>query len=90
MSSVTNVQRHPERAVGDRDVAYSILDQAMMAYVAFADDGVIFNIPMTFARIGNSVFFHSSKQGRFYNVLISGTSVCADITILDSPGQECL
>ena len=83
MSSVTNVQRHSERAVGDSDAAYSILDQALMAHVAFADDCVIFNIPMTFARIGDSIFFHSSKQGRFYNVLISGTSVCADITILD-------
>ena len=83
MSSFTNVQRHPEWAVGDGDAAYLILDQALMSHVAFADDGVIFNIPMTFARIGDSIFFHSSKQGRFYNVLVSGTSVCADITILD-------
>ncbi len=83
MSIVTDVHRHPERAVYDRDMAYSILDQSLVAHVAFTSDGTIYNIPMAFARIGGSIFFHSSKQGRFYNVLISRISVCVDITILD-------
>lgn len=83
MSAVTDVHRHPERAVRDRDVAYSILDQALVAHVTFGADRTIFNIPMTFARIGDSIFFHSSRHGRFYNTLQSGVNVCVDVTILD-------
>lgn len=83
MGADTDVHRHPERAVHDRDVAYSILDQSLIAHVAFTTDGITYNIPMTFARIGNSIFFHSSRHGRFYNVLQSGLSVCVDVTILD-------
>ena len=83
MSSITDIHRHPERSIQDIQIAYSILDQSLLAYVAFFEDGTVFNIPMAFVRIENYLYFHSSKQGRFYNVLKSGCNVCAEVTILD-------
>lgn len=83
MVSVTDIRRHPERSVSDRKIAYSILDQSLLAHVAFSSRDTVFNIPMTFARMDDSIFFHSSRQGRFYKVLKSGTGVCVGITILD-------
>ena len=83
MASFTDVHRYPERSIQDIQIAYSILDQSLLAYVAFFEDGTVFNIPMAFVRIENYLYFHSSKQGRFYNALKSGCNVCAEVTILD-------
>ncbi|WMT50568.1 MAG: pyridoxamine 5'-phosphate oxidase family protein [Ferroplasma sp.] len=83
MGPFINIHRHPERSVKDMETAYSIVDQSLLAYVAFTHEGTVFNIPMAFVRIENYLYFHSSKQGRFYNVLKSGCNVCAEITIID-------
>ncbi len=83
MTSITHINRHPERSVHDMETAYSILDQSLLAHVAFGIDSTVFNIPMAFVRIGDYLYFHSLKEGRFYKALKSGTGVSISVTILD-------
>jgi nitroimidazol reductase NimA-like FMN-containing flavoprotein (pyridoxamine 5'-phosphate oxidase superfamily) len=83
MTSITDIHRHPERSVHDIETAYSILDQSLLAYAAFSSEGTVFNIPMVFVRMGNYLYFHSLKEGRFYKALKSGASVSVNVTILD-------
>lgn len=59
------------------------MDHSLIAHVAFIAYGTTFNIPMTFARIGDSMFFHSSKLWRFHSDLQSGTAVCVGATNRD-------
>ena len=77
------VKRHPERGKYDLDTIYGILDQGMVCHVAFAQDGVQFNIPMLYVRIGNELFLHGSMKSRIYSTLVSGADTCISVTILD-------
>ncbi len=79
----TRVGRHPERANYDRETIYSILDEGLVCHVAFYDGGQPFNIPMTYVRIENSLYIHSSNKSRLFSILQSGTSTCVTVTILD-------
>ena len=83
MTSITDIHRHPERSVHDMETACSILDQSLLAHVAFSIDSTVFNIPMVFARIGSYLYLHSLRDGRFYKALKSGIPVSVNVTILD-------
>lgn len=80
----TTVKRIPDRAVSDRDVAYSIIDASLVAHVAFADDfGQPFVLPVGCARHGDELVFHGSAASRLFRSLSDGRPVCATVTILD-------
>ncbi len=83
MGSYNRVGNHSERGRYDRDTLYSILDESLICHVAFVDAGRVFNIPMLFARQGDSVYIHSSIKGRIYGALSEGAEICLTATILD-------
>lgn len=83
MKEQTKIRRHPERGHYDRETLDPILDEAMVCHVAFEMDGEMFNVPMNFIRIQDSVFIHSADKGRIFTRLSDGTRACLTITILD-------
>lgn len=83
MSGINRIRMHSERGNYDRDTLYNILDQSLICHIAFADGGQVFNIPMVFARRGDSVYLHSSVKSRIYGVLSSGTGLCMTSTVID-------
>lgn len=83
MGDYNKVGNHSERGRYDLGTLHSILDESLICHVSFVDGGRVFNIPMLFARDGNSVYIHSSIKGRIYGTLSEGSDICLTATILD-------
>jgi len=79
----TTISRHAERASYDRDTAYAILDEGMVAHVGFdAGDGVIV-VPMTYARLGDEIVLHGAVASRWLSCFATGRHVSVCVTLLD-------
>ncbi|MFG2616949.1 pyridoxamine 5'-phosphate oxidase family protein [Streptomyces sp. NPDC048507] len=79
----TTGRRYPERVTHDREAAYAILDEALVAHVGFTtDDGPVV-IPTLHARDGDRLLLHGSAHGRAMASMGSGIEVCVTVTLLD-------
>ena len=79
----TRVRRLPERASYDRDLAFAILDEALVCHVGICtDDGPVV-IPTTFARMGEHLVIHGSPASRLLRTAGGGTDVCVTVTLVD-------
>jgi nitroimidazol reductase NimA-like FMN-containing flavoprotein (pyridoxamine 5'-phosphate oxidase superfamily) len=80
----TTINRIAEKAVFDRDVVNAILDEGLIAHVAWADEsGQPFVIPTGYARDGDRILFHGSTGAGMFRALANGASACVTITLLD-------
>jgi nitroimidazol reductase NimA-like FMN-containing flavoprotein (pyridoxamine 5'-phosphate oxidase superfamily) len=77
------VRRHPERGAYDRATIHSILDEALVCHVGFADGGRPYVIPTIHARDGDTLYLHGSPASRMLGVLGSGPDICVTATIVD-------
>jgi uncharacterized protein len=82
-SNRTRVVREANRAVYDRAEIYSILDEAFICHVGFADEGQPFVIPTMFARVADDLYFHGSAASRMLRGLCAGLPVCITVTLAD-------
>lgn len=80
----TEITRLPKRGVYDKDVIYSILDEALVCTVAYVNDSQPFQIPTGFCRVGDKIYLHGSV-GSFYmrQLAEKNLPVCISITLLD-------
>src|SRR5882757_6454683 len=80
----TEISRLPKRGVYDKDVIYSILDEALFCTVAYSKDGQPFQIPTGFCRIDDTLYLHGSVGSFYMRELASGKiPVCISATLLD-------
>jgi nitroimidazol reductase NimA-like FMN-containing flavoprotein (pyridoxamine 5'-phosphate oxidase superfamily) len=79
----TKVHRKPDRGSYDRDLVYSILDEAFVCHVAFLADGLPFVVPTNYVRVGDKLFLHGSIASRLMKTLASGAPFCLSVTLLD-------
>ena len=79
----TRVRRLPERASYDRDLAYSILDEALVCHVGVATERGPVVIPTTYARMGDHLVIHGSPASRLLRTTRDGLDVCVTVTLLD-------
>jgi nitroimidazol reductase NimA-like FMN-containing flavoprotein (pyridoxamine 5'-phosphate oxidase superfamily) len=82
-SSRTRVRRRGARGAYDRATIDSILDEGLVAHVAFVAAGQPYAIPMLFARAGDELFLHGSPLSRMVGTLRDGVPVCATVTLVD-------
>lgn len=80
----TEITRLPKRGVYDKDVIYSILDEALVCTVAYVNDGSPFQIPTGFCRMDDKLYLHGSV-GSFYmrQLAEKNLPVCISVTLLD-------
>ena len=81
-SKTTN--RRTDRDVNDRNVLYSILDEALVCHVGFTDEEnqpVV--LPMGFARVEDSILLHGSTGSRLMRRIGSGIPICVEVTLFD-------
>lgn len=83
VTDATEVHRQPKRATYDRVVAYSILDEALYASVAFVADGAPCVIPMAFARLGDRLVLHGATKSRLQTMLAESARLCVAVTLVD-------
>ena len=79
----TKVRRKPDRASYDRELIYSILDEAFVCQVGFISDGLPFVVPTNYVRVGDKLFLHGSIASRLMKTLGSGAPFCLNVTLLD-------
>lgn len=83
LTPALKVQRHPERAVADRAVAFAILDEALICHVGFVAGGRPWVIPTMYARDGEVLYLHGSPASRMLRNLAGGIDVSVTVTLLD-------
>ncbi len=80
-SQRTRLVRHAERGHFDAATLNGILDQALVACLAFSDDEGPTVLPVAFARIGGEVYVHGAAAGRFMQALVGApVSFCVALT----------
>jgi len=79
----TKVRRKAERGSYDRELIYSILDEAFVCHVAFVVDGQPFLVPTNYVRVGDKLFLHGSTASRLMKTLATGAPFCLSVTLLD-------
>lgn len=79
----TKVQRKPDRATYDRELIYSILDEAFVCQIAFVVNAMPYVVPTNYVRVGDKLFLHGSTAGRLMRALASGAPFCLSVTLLD-------
>lgn len=79
----TKIRRKPERGSYDRELIYSILDEAFVCHVAFIADGLPFVVPTNYVRVGDKLFLHGSVASRLMKTLGRGAPFCLSVTLLD-------
>jgi nitroimidazol reductase NimA-like FMN-containing flavoprotein (pyridoxamine 5'-phosphate oxidase superfamily) len=79
----TKVRRNPSRGAYDRETIDAILDEAIIAHVAWVHDGRPAVIPTLIARDGDDVLIHGSSASRTVRGLQRGLEACVEVTLID-------
>lgn len=82
-SERTRVRRVPARAAYERETIDAILDEALVAHLAFVDAGQPYVIPTLHARVGDTLYVHGSAASRAIGTLAAGAPACLTVTLLD-------
>jgi uncharacterized protein len=82
VTDVNRVRRYHDRGHYDRETVFGILDQGLVAHVAFVDDGRPVVIPMAYGRDGDRLFLHSARKGRI-STATDGDPVSIGVTLVD-------
>lgn len=79
----TSISRHNERGSYDRDTAYAILDEGLVAHVGLDTDQGVIVIPMTYARLGDDLILHGAVASRWLSGFSAGKPISVCVTLLD-------
>jgi nitroimidazol reductase NimA-like FMN-containing flavoprotein (pyridoxamine 5'-phosphate oxidase superfamily) len=79
----TTISRHDERGSYDREVAYAILDEGLVAHVGLDAGYGVMVIPMTYARVGDELILHGAVASRWLSSFDEGRPVSVCVTLLD-------
>jgi uncharacterized protein len=80
----TRVRRLPTRGAYDRPTIDAILDEALVAHLAFTgEEGQPYAIPTLHARVGDEVWVHGSAASRTLRTLGGGAPACLTVTLID-------
>jgi uncharacterized protein len=80
--SRVRVRRGPHKGRYDRESIDRVLDQGLLAHVAFVDGSEAVCIPMLYARVGDRIYIHGSTKSRAVNALAAGAPACVTVTIV--------
>ncbi len=78
------VRQLREKADYDRDIIHKILDSALLASVAFVQDGQPVVVPMLYGREGETIFLHGARKARIIRLLESTDTACMNVTHVDA------
>jgi nitroimidazol reductase NimA-like FMN-containing flavoprotein (pyridoxamine 5'-phosphate oxidase superfamily) len=67
----------------DRETAYAIFDDGLLAHVGFADGPQPYVIPMAYVRDGDALLLHGAVASRLQRALGGGIEACVCVTLLD-------
>ena len=77
------LKRHRERGSHDRADVYAIIDEALLAHVAFQVDGLAMTLPTAHARVGDALYLHGARANRMLGSLGAAARASATFTLID-------
>lgn len=84
VSKQNKVRQLREKAAYDKKTVHSILDAAMLAHVAFVQDGQPVVVPMLYGRERETIFLHGARKARVIRLLESTGTACMNVTQVDA------
>ena len=82
-SKQNKVRQLHEYAKYDRETMHAILDSALVASVAFVQDGQPVVVPMIFGREDETVYLHGARKARIIRLLEQTKQACLNVTHVD-------
>jgi nitroimidazol reductase NimA-like FMN-containing flavoprotein (pyridoxamine 5'-phosphate oxidase superfamily) len=82
-SARTTVRRRAGRGRYDRETIENILDEGLVAHVAFTSGGQPYAIPMLYARGSEHLYLHGSPLSRLLGRMVDGLALCLTVTLVD-------
>jgi uncharacterized protein len=82
-SARTTVRRRAGRARYDTETIDAILDEGLVAHVAFTSGGQPYSIPMLYARGSEEVYLHGSPLSRLVGRMADRIALCLTVTLID-------
>lgn len=79
----STVRRKADRASYDRAAVEAVLDEALVAHIAFEMNGQPYVLPANCWRVGERLCFHFGRRSRIADVLASGAEISVAVTLLD-------
>lgn len=79
----SKLKRLPKRGSQERELIYSILDEALIAHIGFITNNQPFVIPMAYGRKSDRLYLHGSSISRLIKTLEQGVEVCLTVTLVD-------
>ena len=67
----------------DKSVVHRILDEGLVAHVAFVQDGSPVVVPMIYGREGETLYLHGARKARVIRLLEETEQACVNVTLLD-------
>ena len=83
VSKQNKVRQLREKASYDRATVHGILDSAMLAHVAFVEEGQPVVVPMLYGREGETIFLHGARKARVIRLLEKTGTACLNVTHVD-------
>ncbi len=83
LSKQNKVRQLREKATYDKTTVHGILDSAMIAHVAFVQDGLPVVVPMLYGRDDETLFLHGARKARVIRLLQSTGTACLNVTHVD-------
>jgi nitroimidazol reductase NimA-like FMN-containing flavoprotein (pyridoxamine 5'-phosphate oxidase superfamily) len=84
ISKQNKVRQIREKAAYDTDTVHTILDSALLASVAFVQDGQPVVVPMLYGREGETIYLHGARKARVIRLLEGTTTACMNVTHVDA------
>ena len=82
-SKKNKVRQLREKAAYDKETVHGILDAALVATVAFVQDGAPVVVPMIYGRENETIYLHGARKARVIRLLGQNDSACMNVTLLD-------
>jgi nitroimidazol reductase NimA-like FMN-containing flavoprotein (pyridoxamine 5'-phosphate oxidase superfamily)/GNAT superfamily N-acetyltransferase len=77
------LKRHRERGSHERDSVFAIIDEALLAHVAFSVDGTAMTLPTAHTRIDDQLYLHGARANRMLRALCEAGRASATFTLID-------
>lgn len=79
----TTLRRRAQRGSYDRQLAYAILDEALVCHVGFVHEGQPLVLPMAYARDDDTLLLHGAAGNHMLRLLTGGAPLCVTVTLID-------
>jgi nitroimidazol reductase NimA-like FMN-containing flavoprotein (pyridoxamine 5'-phosphate oxidase superfamily) len=83
VTSTNKVRQLREKAAYDKPSLHAVLDSALVASVAFVEDGNPVVTPMIYGRDGETIYLHGARKARVVRMLEQTDRACLNVTHVD-------